>query len=377
MFKLYRRKENKKHPNPIYWVNLRFALPDGTSRRERVSSKCTDRRAAEEWARLYEAQRFAAIVRGARDADTPTEKRTLEDALALMAEHTASRVALHGKRGGMSPATASFYALHLGHFARVWGLDTPLAEITTGRARTYVQKRLTEPGNRAGETVSLHTVTKELGALRIVLKLAAEQGWYPHDPRAIVPSGISAEYTPGDRTLTVKELDALKTHMDPARWAVIAFACATGAEASALARAERADIDLAHAFVIVRGSKNARRANRPVPIVLPLARKLLREVLDATQDAAPSATSLLFPRLHTQNLRRAVILASTRAKIPPSSPNDWRRTFATWHADARISLDTLRHAMGHASSRMLERVYDKPTPDDIAKRMRREMKGRR
>ena len=374
MFNLYRRKD-KGRPNPIYWVNLRFNLPNGTTHRERVSSKCTDRRAAEEWARLYEAERFAALVRGARDTTTPPEKRTLADAFELMAEHTASRVALHGKRGGMSPATASFYALHLGHFARVWGLDTPLAEITTGKARTYVQTRLTEPGNRAGETVSLHTITKELGALRIVLKLAAEQGWYPHDPRAIVPTGVSAEYTPGDRTLTPKELDKLKKHLDPARWAVVAFACATGAEASALPRALRSDIHLTQNYVIVRGSKNEKREGRTVPVVLPVARRLLREVLDATQDAAPAATSLLFPRLHTQNLRRAVILASQRAKIAPSSPNDWRRTFATWHADAGISLDTLRHAMGHASSKMLQRVYDKP--QDIGARMRREMKGQR
>jgi len=371
MFKLYRRKENKKHPNPIYWVNLRLVLPDGTSRRERVSSKCTDRRAAEEWARLYEAQRFAALVRGARDTTTPAEKRTLGDAFELMAEHAASRVALHGKKGGMSPATASFYALHLGHFGRHWGRDLALAEITTGKARQYVQARLKEPGNRAGETVSLHTVMKELGALRIILKLAAEQGWYPHDPRAIVPSGISAEYTPRDRVLTVKELDTLKAHLAPDRWAVVAFACATGAEASALSRALRTDIDLKRGIVTVRGSKNERRAHRTVPVVLPLARKLLREVLDATGDD----THFLFAPSSLSNLRRAVILASQRAGIDPSSPNDWRRTFATWHADKGISLDTLKHAMGHATSKMLERVYDKP--QDIAARMRREMKGRR
>lgn len=373
MFKLYRRKDHGAL-NPIYWVNLRFNLPDGTSRRERVSSKCTDRRAAEEWARLYEAQRFAAILRGERDANTPAEKRTLGDAFELMAEHTASRVALAGKRGGMSPATASFYALHLGHFARVWGLDTPLAEITTGKARTYVQKRLTEPGNRAGETVSLHTVVKELGSLRIVLKLAAEQNWYPHDPRAIVPSGISAEYTPGERTLTAKELERLRKHLDPARWAVVAFACATGAEASALPRALRADIDLRRSVVTVRGSKNERREARSVPVVLPRARELLRAVLDAT-DRTATGDAPLFPASALSNLRRAVILASTRAKIAPSSPNDWRRTFATWHADAGISLDTLRHAMGHASSKMLERVYDKP--QDLGARMRRELKGKR
>ncbi len=374
MFKLYRRKD-RGALNPIYWVNLRFNLPNGTSRRERISSKCTDRRAAEEWARLYEAERFAAILRGTRDTTTPPEKRTLADAFELMAEHTASRVAQHGKRGGMSPATADFYALHLGHFARLWGLDTPLAEITTGKARTYVQTRLTEPGNRAEETVSLHTVMKELGALRIVLKLAAEQGWYPHDPRAIVPSGISAEYTPRSRTLTVKELDKLKAHLAPERWAVVAFACATGAEASALPRALRSDIHLTRDFVTVRGSKNEKREARRVPIVLTLARRLLKEVLAITATSATGDGDALFAASSLSNLRRAVILASAAAKIAPSSPNDWRRTFATWHADAGISLDTLRHAMGHATSKMLERVYDKPT--DIAARMRREMKGQR
>lgn len=204
---------------------------------------------------------------------------------------------------------------------------------------------------------------------------AAEQGWYPHDPRAIVPSGISAEYTPGERTLTPKELDKLKKHLDPARWAVVAFACATGAEASAIPRALRGDIDLRRGVVTVRGSKNEKREARHVPVVLPRARELLRAVLDATDSTHATGDAPLFSASSLSNLRRAVILASTRAKIAPSSPNDWRRTFATWHADAGISLDTLRHAMGHASSKMLERVYDKP--QDIGARMRREMKGKR
>ena len=367
-FKLYKRKGYAE-----YYANVRIYPPNGPSDRKQVNTHCTDRRRAEEWARLYEARRYAELVRGEADPPAPTEDapRTLGDAFALMERHVASRVALYPKKGGLAPGTAAYYALHLGHFARVWGMATPLPTITTGKARAYVEQRLTEPGLREGQHVTLHTITKELGALRIVLRLAHEHGWYPHDPRAIVPTGVTSEYTPRDRTLTPKELDALQKTLAPHRWAVVAFACATGAESSALTRAQRGDVDLKGGFVIVRGSKNEKRANRRVPIVLPLARRLLKAVLQH----ADGAGEMLFGPWH--NRSRDVHLACEAAKLDLCSPNDWRRTFATWHADAGVTLDTLRHAMGHASSKMLEKVYDKPKDQDVAARMRREMKGPR
>ncbi len=63
----------------------------------------------------------------------------------------------------------------------------------------------------------------------------------------------------------------------------------------------------------------------------------------------------LFPRW--TNVRRALISACARAGIASVSPNDLRRTFATWLAEAGVPEMTVAQMMGHTSSAMVRRVY--------------------
>lgn len=343
---------------PHWYTDVVVRRPDGTPRRIQKSTGCTDRQAAEAVARQWERD-------ATRDpADRARESATLDAALKLLAAHLAAerraretaRATDPHARAGMSAATASFYTKKAGHLVRVLGRDLPLRELTTGRMREYWQ-------TRQAEGASGHTIDKEHATLRIALHLATERGLWSGDLRTLKPAGLGADYQPRRRWLRRAELDQLAEQLPPHRWAVVAFACATGAELSALVRAERLDVDLARGFVLVRGDKTAQR-RRFVPIVLDECAELLRRALDQ----ADGRGGLMFSRW--QNMRRDLAQACDRAKIPRASANDLRRTFAQWHHNAGVTNDVLKDAMGHSTTAMLDRVYARTNPAELAELMR-------
>ena len=65
--------------------------------------------------------------------------------------------------------------------------------------------------------------------------------------------------------------------------------------------------------------------------------------------------------------------ACERAGIERCSPNDLRRTFASWQVEAGVPLFPIAQAMGHKDTRMLERVYGRQTPEQLAGLMARAM----
>jgi len=65
--------------------------------------------------------------------------------------------------------------------------------------------------------------------------------------------------------------------------------------------------------------------------------------------------------------------ACEEAKIDRCSPNDLRRTFAGWQVEAGVPLFPIAQAMGHKDTRMLERVYGRQTPEQVAALMARAM----
>jgi len=66
------------------------------------------------------------------------------------------------------------------------------------------------------------------------------------------------------------------------------------------------------------------------------------------------------------NVRRDLASACERPKIERVSPNDLRRTFANWYVAAGMPLFPIAQAMGHKDTRMLERVYGRQSPDQLA-----------
>lgn len=62
--------------------------------------------------------------------------------------------------------------------------------------------------------------------------------------------------------------------------------------------------------------------------------------------------------------------ACARAGIEPCSPNDLRRTTATWMRQGGVAPDVIGALLGHADGRMVERVYGRMTTGALAERIR-------
>jgi integrase len=97
-------------------------------------------------------------------------------------------------------------------------------------------------------------------------------------------------------------------------------------------------------------------------VVSEVARSLLEYAL-----AYAGGDGLLFRRW--SNVRRDLHAACAAVKIPPCSPNDLRRTCATWLRAAGASPDLIAPVMGHADTRMVERVYGRLPLEDLRRRL--------
>src|SRR5262249_53559859 len=144
--------------------------------------------------------------------------------------------------------------------------------------------------------------------------------------------------------------------------AIAAFSIATSAEWAA-ERARPEDIAPDFTSVHVRGSKDAQHGgnrDRVVPIVHLGHGFLLQFALTH----ADGDGFRLFR--HDGNFRRALAAACKRVGIPSLSPNDLRRTHAKWLRLAGPSPASLAPVMGHADSRMVERVYGRVDAMELA-----------
>src|SRR6266542_4477122 len=118
--------------------------------------------------------------------------------------------------------------------------------------------------------------------------------------------------------------------------------------------------------VLLRGTKRKTRF-RTVPIVSPAQQSLLAYALEH----AKGADDALFQPWG--NVHRDLADACEEAKIERCSPNDLRRTFASWQVEAGVPLFPIAQPMGHKDTRMLERVYGRQTPEQLAALMARAM----
>jgi len=97
--------------------------------------------------------------------------------------------------------------------------------------------------------------------------------------------------------------------------------------------------------IILPGTKTA-KSHRKIPLAVPLAEILSEEPRRDGPVVEP------WP-----NVRRDLGAACRRAGIIRVSPNDLRRTFASWLKQAGVDSMTVAKLLGHTSSRMVELVY--------------------
>jgi integrase len=302
-----------------------FFEADG--KRIQRSTRCRDKQAAEavlrEWERRASDPAYAA-------ANTATLERALAEFLADRA------------RKGRAKGTLDSYRVKAGHVVRLLGGETKLARIGAREIDLYTDLRHREGASR-------NTVHKELTVIRVALKLAKRNGEYPKDIDQVMPYGFSPEYKPRTRFLTATEAQALFRELTADRSACVAFILATGARWSEAVSARFEDVDQGRGLVFLRGTKTE-SARRVVPIVgagVPLLEHALRY--------AQGAEGLLFTAWGS--VRRDLAVACKRAGIAPVTPNDLRRTCATWLRQRDVEPHLIASVLGHRDSRMVERVY--------------------
>jgi integrase len=319
----------KRDGGTVYYARIK--APDGSWRV--VSTRCTDRRAAE-----VVAARLERETQGL--ADAASHATTTAECASAFVESRIAR--------GRSAGTLHFYGVKLGHAVRL--LPEFIAQVRFKQIEAYRAQRLAEGAHRT-------TTEKELGAIRAMLWHSAKTGSYPHDPAREVPD-IGDSYRPRERSLTLVEVQALLEALPPSRAAWVAFVVATGARRGEAERAQRGDVR--GDFVLLRGTKTA-LAPRTVPIVPPF-----HLLLAYSLERADGAGRLLAP---WSNVGAALPKACLAAGIRPATPNDLRRTPATLLRAAGVATDIIAAFLGHSTSRMVERVYGRLSPDQVRARM--------
>jgi len=312
-------------------------------RRIQRTTKCTDRKAAEaavrEWERCAQDSAYAA-----------THSATLARAL--------EQLLIDRRFKGRSAATIECYRVKAGHVLRILGENAKLAEVDARAIDRYIELRMKEGAAR-------NTVHKELTVVRATLKLAKRRGEYPRDIEQVMPSGFSTDYKHRTRFLTVPEAQRLLAELLPDRAACMAFIIATSARWGEAVRARREDIAPDGSYVRLRGTKTE-QAERIVPMV-GWAQPLIAHALDY----CGGKDGLMFKPW--DNVRHDLEAACERAGIAKVTPNDLRRTCATWLRQNGVEPHLIGCMLGHRDSRMVERVYGRMPVESLRDSLERRL----
>lgn len=343
MRELYRRKNAKGEFSDVLWCEYH----DPVRGRVKRSTKCKDRAAA----RLAR-QRFE---REAQDPNRPAEDK------ATTTVETVLENFLNDGLLDVADATVSFYSQKCSHPARLLGHHAVGDLQDVSLVKGFIKTRQDE-GAKPG------TIYKELVALRQALHGAHEDGLIAFDPRVCFPR-FRSRYVAKERWLTPAEFLALLTAFGPSAdpamhqqgsphrqmWLVLAVY--TGGCDSEVDGAQWDGVDWGRKKLHLEGTKREGR-DRWVPLLPALEAVLLR-----------SRQAKGYIVGEWGNVRRDLHAACERAKIPPCSPNDLRRTFATWMANMGVAENVLVAIMGHTSSKMIRKVYAKLQPEILSREM--------
>jgi integrase len=331
---LWQPKNRSGKPAPY---RCRITYPDGT--RRVVSTEQRELGAAREAWKRMQREAAAGLERG----------RELQLG-AVVTAWLASREVTGGHgRTGCADDTRAYYKRKAARVLEVLGDERAAARLRLEDLEGYIRTR-----REAGTGDS--TIHKELVVLRAALRRGRKMG-LRLDVDDIWPD-FRAEYVPRTRWLTRDELEKLCAQLTPDRARCVRFIALTGARDREWQRIGHVHVDLKAQRVTLPGTKSP-SAWRVLPLdEHPELRSLLRHALLARRGGSLFRT--------WSNMRRDLHRACERAKIPGCSANDLRRTFATWLRKAGTKIDRIAHLLGHVDSRLVEKVYGKLEPADLA-----------
>jgi integrase len=290
------------------------------------STKRTDKGAAR--LVLRELEREASASGGAA-----ANGDTLEGALRMLIEHGGEDV---------SQATREMRAVKAGHLFRLMGA-LELNKITYDHTQGFIDQRLAEGAART-------TVRKELSTLAACFHHAVARRRRPEGIPFPIPR-FKAKYIPRERYLTQEECGKLLLELGrgeelaKARQLYVLVSVLAGPRAGEIERLQWSDVSADFKRLRLPGTKT-NRSRRWVP-----APKLLQRVLKETG----RGTGVVVPAW--LNVRRDLARACRRAGIAPVSPNDLRRTYASWMKQGGADSKAVADLMGHTTTRMVDSVY--------------------
>lgn len=273
-------------------------------------------------------------------------------------------------------ATRSFYEQKGRRILTTLG-DPFVQDITRDMLSSYVARRLSDEEGHGN--ASPHTVQKELIVIRRALRESHARGVLPvmppmpnHSPRYkprevwLTPAEFSKVVQhlgrpgledEGARARRARRKQRRKTreHVPTANRVLwVSVAALAGGSASEVESLDWKDVDLHKRRLKLRGEKRETRS-RWVPIAPTLAALL--------EAAGPGASGRVVSPWG--NVRRALHTACDNAGVKRVSPNDLRRTFASWLVQNDVPLLTVATLMGHSSTRMVEKVYGRLSQENL------------
>ncbi len=311
----------RRRGDPLWYIEWM----DGSERREACLGTI-DEAEAERRAAVHLAP-VAPVAPPADAAPQPEERYTVA--------HALNDLLLRGCADNAEP-TRQCYTQRGGHVLRVLGA-LPLERLHMDQVQHYIDTRVAEKA--AGETIR-----KELCVLRRALDLAHRRSQAGPLPAQVMPR-FRTRYVPRKSWLSPMQFEALLSVLEPHRQRWLFVAVYVGPSLSELERIDWRDVKWADGFVHVRGTKNTHR-DRLVPLHPRLA-----TVLNGCRRTQGPVVQ------HWPNVRRDLAVACKHAGVPRMTPNDLRRTFASWLVQAGVSSYVVGQLMGHSSSHMVERVY--------------------
>ena len=310
---------------------------------ERVTI-CThthDRHAAKLFLAKIERDAFEAFAQGRPAPHGAASGHTVAQALEQF-------VTLGGS--DLTAGTWHMVGVKSGHLLRLLGA-TEVGALTIDSIQTFIETRL-------GEGAARETIRKELSVFRQVLKLAQDRGRLRQDPRLLFPR-FRVRYVPRERHLTKDEAQRLFQELPQKRRLWVLIAVILGARLSEVESVTWADFDLKGGWVRLRGTKTS-GSDRRVPIPVSIV-----PILEAVEVKAGPVVA------HWSNVRRDLADACRRAGIATVTPNDLRRTFASWMKQQGEDSAVVAKLMGHASTRMVDLVYGRLNEENFRTAARR------
>ena len=282
--------------------------------------------------------------RSLRTADRDTALRRLEDLTApppaaLVGEIVERYLTDLDQRASRPDRAHDAWKALERHFAHL----AP-KQITRDKCRVYHKHRL-GMGRAPG------TVNKELSTLRAALR------W--NDPRHPAIIEMLPGTPPKDRSLSRDEYKRLLAAAKPPHLRLfIILALATAGRSQALFGLTWDRVDFTRNRIHLGEGRGKGRAT--VPITGPA-----RAALEAAEEVATCEYVVEYAGRRVGSVKRAFKAACVLAEITVS-PHVLRHTAAVWMAEASVPMSVIAQYLGHADSRITERVYAKYGPEYLS-----------